>query len=347
MTMDQTDSAAPNENIQAQGRLRQIKSSEDHRSLELIDAWYTIIPAQLSSKLLAHLKNVLPEDKHSLNHLRRLVKIDSENTSQVCLKVIVCTVDTVADKQQIVQFVRDALGDSLDNVTVDTAKIPRFQAYTKEQAAEWSSQSWPILWRGNPAAIKTALDDKEVDRIVHYLGVVSEMSKNADSSQLPVATIIVDPIRDRIVARQCDDRNGSGNPLAHSIMNAAVEAARVEAERRENGNAIENNNTNTNGNEDGNGNEEDKDGDDRNYLCLDMHVYTTHEPCVMCAMALIHSRIARLVYIHPSPKTGAIEPSSGAGTCVHWTKGLNWKYEAWRWLGPDYDVSLLSENVNA
>ena len=34
-------------------------------------------------------------------------------------------------------------------------------------------------------------------------------------------------------------------------------------------------------------------------------LYVTLEPCVMCAMAMIHARIARVVYAAADPKTGA------------------------------------------
>ncbi|MGN6656763.1 MAG: tRNA adenosine(34) deaminase TadA [Rhodanobacter sp.] len=34
-------------------------------------------------------------------------------------------------------------------------------------------------------------------------------------------------------------------------------------------------------------------------------LYVTLEPCAMCAMALIHARIARVVYAAADPKTGA------------------------------------------
>jgi tRNA(Arg) A34 adenosine deaminase TadA len=34
-------------------------------------------------------------------------------------------------------------------------------------------------------------------------------------------------------------------------------------------------------------------------------LYVTLEPCAMCAMAMIHARIARLVYAAADPKTGA------------------------------------------
>jgi tRNA(Arg) A34 adenosine deaminase TadA len=34
-------------------------------------------------------------------------------------------------------------------------------------------------------------------------------------------------------------------------------------------------------------------------------LYVTLEPCAMCAMAMVHARIARLVYAASDPKTGA------------------------------------------
>lgn len=42
-----------------------------------------------------------------------------------------------------------------------------------------------------------------------------------------------------------------------------------------------------------------------NYRLLDSTLYVTLEPCVMCAGALIHGRIGRLVYGATDPKTGA------------------------------------------
>ncbi|TWT16808.1 tRNA adenosine(34) deaminase TadA [Luteimonas wenzhouensis] len=42
-----------------------------------------------------------------------------------------------------------------------------------------------------------------------------------------------------------------------------------------------------------------------NYRLLGCTLYVTLEPCAMCAMALVHARIARLVYGAADPKTGA------------------------------------------
>jgi tRNA(adenine34) deaminase len=42
-----------------------------------------------------------------------------------------------------------------------------------------------------------------------------------------------------------------------------------------------------------------------NYRLPDATVYATLEPCVMCAGAMVHARIARLVYGARDPKSGA------------------------------------------
>lgn len=44
-----------------------------------------------------------------------------------------------------------------------------------------------------------------------------------------------------------------------------------------------------------------------NYRLGGSTLYVTLEPCVMCAGAIIHARIARVVYGAADPKTGAVE----------------------------------------
>jgi tRNA(adenine34) deaminase len=59
-----------------------------------------------------------------------------------------------------------------------------------------------------------------------------------------------------------------------------------------------------------------------NYRILDSILYVTLEPCIMCAGALIHARVARVVFGASDPKSGAL----GTVWNVPALPGLNHRY---------------------
>ncbi|XP_068232884.1 probable inactive tRNA-specific adenosine deaminase-like protein 3 isoform X2 [Palaemon carinicauda] len=67
----------------------------------------------------------------------------------------------------------------------------------------------------------------------------------------------------------------------------------------------------------------DKKSEAVSYICTGHDVYMTREPCMMCAMALLHSRVRRIFYRYPNPKDGALE----SRTKLHVLAGINHRYE--------------------
>jgi tRNA-specific adenosine deaminase 3 len=61
----------------------------------------------------------------------------------------------------------------------------------------------------------------------------------------------------------------------------------------------------------------------KQYLCTGYDCYVLHEPCVMCAMALVHSRVRRVVYCEPDAQLGAL----GGRIRLHGQKSLNHHYQ--------------------
>ena len=103
------------------------------------------------------------------------------------------------------------------------------------------------------------------------------------------------------------------------------------------------------------------------YLCLNLTVYVTHEPCIACGMALVHSRVSGIIFRRPSTDgRGALTVVDGAdaemdevnegmdgeereqkselpnlperqpfaktsrGPGLFWREDLNWRFPCWR-----------------
>lgn len=68
-----------------------------------------------------------------------------------------------------------------------------------------------------------------------------------------------------------------------------------------------------------------------NYLLTSLALFTTHEPCIMCSMALIHSRVKEIFYLYPMAKTGGC----GGAACLPTLKGVNHRFGVCQWRAED------------
>jgi tRNA(Arg) A34 adenosine deaminase TadA len=95
----------------------------------------------------------------------------------------------------------------------------------------------------------------------------------ADIGEAPVGAVVVDPASDEIIARAHNRPISLSDPTGHAEILALRSAAAVWG----------------------------------NYRLTGLELFVTLEPCTMCAGAISHARIGRLVYGASDPKGGAIE----------------------------------------
>lgn len=79
----------------------------------------------------------------------------------------------------------------------------------------------------------------------------------------------------------------------------------------------------------------------RPYLCTGFDLFITHEPCVMCAMAVMHSRFARVFFGCADLEFGGL----GGRLKIHCERALNHHYHAYAGLLAEECTSLKSKET--
>jgi tRNA(adenine34) deaminase len=118
------------------------------------------------------------------------------------------------------------------------------------------------------------------DDLTHLRAAIAEAQAAQSAGEVPIGAIIVH--QGEIIARGQNRVLRDHDPTAHAEIVALREAGR----------ALENYRLVS------------RDAD-RNRPTEGCTLYVTLEPCAMCAGAILHARITRLVYAAPDPKAGA------------------------------------------
>lgn len=111
----------------------------------------------------------------------------------------------------------------------------------------------------------------------------------AQAGEVPVGAVVVKD--GRIVGRGWNQPISATDPCAHAEVVALRDAARTLG----------------------------------NYRLSGCELYVTLEPCTMCVGAIVHARVARLVYGAPEPKSGAVESRLRLLAAEHLNHAVEWE----------------------
>ncbi|KAJ2455897.1 tRNA-specific adenosine deaminase subunit tad3 [Coemansia sp. RSA 2336] len=261
---------------------------EEKQQLETEDVYIAkIAPAQTSRIIQFSNKNLPKLDQ--IEHVKRVKRTDSD-------MLFILTQCRLLDRERLDALIQNTEWAMLD---ISIGQVPKTPPYTREQLEQWK-QVWPVTYRPPPKLknLEFTADEKA------YIEMCLQMTENLKSTDMgnrPVAVVIGNSRLRRVIAQATDTTSESKHPLNHAVMNCIAKVAEIEVARLADGAKVPAKRSHELGEHDLCQNQEP---DTFGYLCEGLDVFTSKEPCVMCTMALVHSRIGRLFFLQASSSGG-------------------------------------------
>ncbi|PNF22888.1 putative inactive tRNA-specific adenosine deaminase-like protein 3 [Cryptotermes secundus] len=259
-----------------------------------------------TSRLIRDLNALCPIP--SLQHLKRVSKLGmilnlapEEETPEICL-------------QKLKDWGLDTAGLGCEPRRLQVPAVP---PRTRRQYEE-AMKLWPCNFHEN-RYLEKVLSGKlfdDTDRLEQqkYMTKCLEAARySSESGGAGVGALVVDPAKKQIIAIGYDDRG------RYHLKHAVMVAIDLVSHSHGGGAWTEEARSRYSHGSPGSSDPVLKTGP---YICTGYDVYVTREPCVMCAMAMVHSRVRRVFYGCPSPH-GAL----GTTIKLNTLKCLNHHYE--------------------
>ncbi|OCF33284.1 hypothetical protein I316_05025 [Kwoniella heveanensis BCC8398] len=335
---------------------------EDER--EMMEIWIMEFTDPKLTRVALDFSKELSNADDRLKHLKRVCrkKVNDHEVVRIVLH-LVSEYDAPTLHRLMTEF-----SPSLSALQPVRYTVPRLSARTQAQL-KWKLHIWPVSYSPAQMIPSSSVHWPVGRKAWVTAGIKRVLSLALDAKrkgEVPVATFVTAfpsaywpkedgfiPPTDNLRASSHDTRVSESHPLRHAALNCIASIAHLrtippfsDVPPTRNG---------------------------ADYLLTSLTMFISHEPCVMCCMALLHSRVREVFYVFsrkngggfeyepkrvqldsaPSPSTSTSSTgdmpqggkengqegnevqseNNGHGYGIHARRDLNHRFEAWRWDG--------------
>lgn len=289
--------------------------SKGSKRPDRIEVWTSAVEPQHCRTLLKALSAGTPRDEH-LSHLKRVKRGQSkkmdDNSSPPKKKARVDLEIILGRRKEEFEGLVETF-----NLQPQQNSVPGRQAESKQELEEFN-KVWPTIYfhknTEEHKEIELALSKEEIQQMEHGMKLVMDTG----------GAIILNPSTGAVASSSCDEMvlqtdASLKNPLLCTPVLLALQGISRIERKAALGHGMESN-AFRNG----------------QYLCTGYDMYLKTEPNVFEAMALVHSRIRRVVFGRINKTDGGVG-GTGEGSAVHCLPGTNHSYRAF--FHPSFELA--------
>lgn len=305
------------------------------RDVELVPMYCFEVKKEVAKDALNIMKDYINNQLYDkYNHLKRCRKC----TDSVQILIGACNHIPFELSQKLIEKMKqENNNDEFNDIIITKIMVSKYAPITRKQYIEWSTY-WPLYFR-KPDKDILILTKEEINKYIKLLYISIDIGKQFGTCNS--GCIIT--YNDEIIASSGD--NIKNHPLHHAPM-LAIEQVSYKLRHIWLNKQTEKNNLQKkmkiihkqqiNNRDSLNDHKHENNKSNHNilidhipndqYLCTNFFAFLSHEPCYMCAMALLHSRIKCVIFDKENKNNGALSSQEK----LHCIKNLNHHFKVFK-----------------